>query len=359
MTHRRRPALDHGQDHAGGSTGASVSLFVGPVQALKQRLPPVLEPARLESLGRPRLIALVRRPLWSLPLRSRPATAPTRVLLVEQPLSLLPVFDFGVPAAVLRRRRDVRIPTAASPELMRATRDRTMCFDPRFHRRLQCLVNRELTQPGHFLQPLPDWVGDLNGPLGHSVSRRPRLVNFLMTCRPAAPPTTDCPDDGNTLGLRFPPLARFDGPHPPSRSTPAPAYRDFVLPSCSTGDSGGTAAALRGHCLRKITTGAVREHHRDHRFTFPRHGGRTPPSSSDPRPPSSSGTGFCRMASGASAHRPHNVAPRRTAGDPHCAHRSRFVSGAGRGRTTSPSAPRGGFSRPRRGLSAAKSTTDS
>ena len=86
---------------------------------------------------------------------------------------------------------------------------------------------------------------------------------------------------------------------------------------------------------------------------------RTPPSSSDPRPPSPSGTGFCRMASGASAHRPHNVAPRRTAGDPHCAHRSRFVSGAGRGRTTSPSAQRGGFSRPRRGLSAAKSTTDS
>ena len=35
------------------------------------------------------------------------------------------------------------------------------------------------------------------------------------------------------------------------------------------------------------------------------------------------------------------------------------LSGAGRGRTTSPSAPRGGFSRPRRGLSAAKSTTDS
>ena len=71
------------------------------------------------------------------------------------------------------------------------------------------------------------------------------------------------------------------------------------------------------------------------------------------------GRGFCRMASGASAHRPHNVAPHRTAGDPHCAHRSRFVSGAGRGQTTSPSAPRGGFSRPRRGLSAAKSTTDS
>ena len=50
---------------------------------------------------------------------------------------------------------------------------------------------------------------------------------------------------------------------------------------------------------------------------LPPAGGRTPPSSSDPRPPSPSGTGFCRMASGASAHRPHNVAPRRTAGDPH------------------------------------------
>ena len=41
----------------------------------------------------------------------------------------------------------------------------------------------------------------------------------------------------------------------------------------------------------------------DHRFTFPRHGEGRRHRRSYPRPPSPSGTGFCRMASGASAHR--------------------------------------------------------
>ena len=73
-THRRRPALDHRQDHAAGQRArlCGQPLF-GPVHALKlkQRLPPVLEPARLkllvEGLGRP----VVRR-------NSRAAGPPSR-----------------------------------------------------------------------------------------------------------------------------------------------------------------------------------------------------------------------------------------------------------------------------------------
>ena len=52
----RRPALDHRLDHAAGQRALGQPLF-GPVHALKQRLPLVLEPARLkllvEGLGRP------------------------------------------------------------------------------------------------------------------------------------------------------------------------------------------------------------------------------------------------------------------------------------------------------------------
>ena len=82
--------------------------------------------------------------------------------------------------------------------------------------------------------------------------------------------------------------------------------------------SAGPSAAAASLPVGDADSGRPRrEHHRDHRFTFPRHGEGRRHRRPYPRPPSPSGTGFCRMASGASAHRPHNVAPRRTAGDPH------------------------------------------
>ena len=78
----------------------------------------------------------------------------------------------------------------------------------------------------------------------------------------------------------------------------------------------------------------------DHRFRLPRHGEATvAPSSSYPRPPSRIRYGFLQDGVGGSAHRPHNVAPRRTVGRSRTARTvRRVVSGAGRGRTTSPSA---------------------
>ena len=90
-------------------------------------------------------------------------------------------------------------------------------------------------------------------------------------------------------------------------------------------------------------------------WPFVRRSGRSRPT----RPPAGREPSLDASRRGCPAHHPQNVAPLRMAGDPHFAHRCRVVAGAGRGRTISPSSPCGGFSRPRRELSAAKSTTDS